>query len=58
MRKPQPEDLFGLADAPKLELSEGFQASVAASRGLCEPRGKEEMAAEHIAKLSPFGRLR
>ena len=51
MRKPQPEDLLGFADAPKLELSEGFQASIAACRGLGEPRGKEEMAAEHIAKL-------
>ena len=51
MRKPQPEDLLGFADAPKLELSEGFEASVAASRCLCEPRRKEEMAVEHIAKL-------
>ena len=51
VRNPQPEDLLGFADAPKLELSEGFQASVAASRGLCEPRGKKEMAVEHIAKL-------
>ena len=51
MRNPQPEDLLRFADAPKLELSEGFQPSIAAPRGLCEPRGKEEMAVEHIAKL-------
>jgi hypothetical protein len=51
VRKPQPEDLLELADAPKFELSEGFQASAAASRGLCEPRGKDEMAVEQIAKL-------
>ena len=51
LRNPQSEDLLGFANAPKFELSEGFQASVAASRGLCEPRGKEETAVDTSQKL-------
>ena len=54
VRNPQPEDLLGLADSPKLELSEGFQASVAACRGLGESRGKEEMAGAVLGEIEAW----